>query len=96
MDLTEFRASLAAAVPPQQASLPLQALWWDAKGDWAKAHQCAQVDPGPAAAAVHAYLHRKEPDLSNARYWYNRAGRTPATGTLQQEWDFLAAELLLG
>jgi hypothetical protein len=41
-------------------------------------------------------LHRKEPDLSNARYWYNRAGRTPATGTLDQEWDALATELLAG
>jgi hypothetical protein len=93
MDLTAFHASTSAAAPPK-VSLPLQALWWDAKGDWAKAHECAQADPGPTAAAVHAYLHRKEPDLSNARYWYNRAGRTPATGTLQQEWDALAVELL--
>ena len=96
MDLTEFRASLPAAAPPQAASLPLQALWWDAKGDWTKAHECAQADPGPIGAAVHAYLHRKEPDLSNARYWYNRADRTPATGPLQQEWDALVIELLPG
>jgi hypothetical protein len=45
---------------------------------------------------VHAYLHRKEPDLANARYWYNRAGRSPATGSLEQEWDALAVELLAG
>ncbi|MEA2728848.1 MAG: hypothetical protein QOF70_3323 [Acetobacteraceae bacterium] len=96
MDLTEFRSSLAAAAPPVAVSLPLQALWWDAKGDWDKAHECAQADPGPTGDAVHAYLHRKEPDLSNARYWYNRAGRTPATGTLDQEWDALATELLAG
>jgi hypothetical protein len=96
MDLTEFRKSLPEAVPPGAVSLPLQALWWDAKGDWGKAHECAQADPGPAGAAVHAYLHRKEPDLSNARYWYNRAGRAPASGTLEQEWDALAAELLAG
>ncbi|HEY0184035.1 MAG TPA: hypothetical protein VGC09_14600 [Rhodopila sp.] len=94
MDLATFRTSVPAAAPPEGSSLPLQALWWDAKGDWAKAHECAQADPGPAGAAVHAYLHRKEPDLSNARYWYNRAGRTPAAGTLEQEWDALATELL--
>jgi hypothetical protein len=94
MDLTTFRASIADATPPATASLPLQALWWDAKGDWGKAHECAQEDPGPAGAAVHAYLHRKEPDLSNARYWYNRAGRPPAIGTPDQEWDTLAAEFL--
>ncbi len=96
MDLREFRVSLDGAVPPDAVSLPLQALWWEAKGDWEKAHECAQADPGPLAAAVHAYLHRKEPDLANARYWYNRAGRPPATATLDQEWDSLAVELLAG
>ena len=96
MDLTEFRASLAGAAPPPTASLPLQALWWEAKGDWAKAHQCAQADPSQPAAAVHAYLHRKEPDPSNAQYWYRRADRTPAVGPLQQEWDALVFELLPG
>ena len=96
MDLTDFRASLADIAPPQAASLPLQALWWDAKGDWSKAHQCAQADPGQAAAAVHAYLHRKEPDPSNARYWYRRADRTPAFGSMEQEWDALVVELLPG
>ena len=39
-------------------------------------------------------LHRKEPDPANARYWYNRAGRDPATVSLDQEWEDLAAELL--
>jgi hypothetical protein len=96
MDLAAFRATLHSTAPPASASLPLQALWWDAKGDWAKAHDCAQADPGAAGSAVHAYLHRKEPDLANARYWYNRAGRSPATGPLDQEWDALAAELLSG
>jgi hypothetical protein len=94
MDLSTFQASIQQPAPPASASMPLQALWWDAKGDWAKAHDCAQADRGSASAAVHAYLHRKEPDLSNARYWYNRAGRSPATGSLQQEWDALAVELL--
>jgi hypothetical protein len=94
MDLAAFRASLTAAAPPAAVSLPLQALWWDANGDWATAHDCAQADPGPVGAAVHAYLHRKEPDLSNARYWYNRAGRIPYTATLDEEWEALATELL--
>jgi hypothetical protein len=96
MDLPTFHASVQQAVPPAALSLPLQALWWDAKGDWGKAHECAQADPGPNGAAVHAYLHRKEPDLANARYWYHRAGRPPATSDLEQEWDALAAEFLTG
>ena len=94
MDLSEFRASLPNAAPPSSASLPLQALWWDAKGEWGRAHECAMAAPGPTGAVVHAYLHRKEPDMSNARYWYNRAGRTPATCTSDEEWDALVAELL--
>nr|WP_294508072.1 hypothetical protein [uncultured Rhodopila sp.] len=96
MDTAAFRMSLNAAEPPATVSLPLQALWWDAKGDWDRAHECAQADPGRGGAAVHAYLHRKEPDLANARYWYTRAGRSPATGSLDDEWAALAAELLNG
>lgn len=96
MDRTAFRLSLQGAEPPSPLSLPLQALWWDAKGDWDRAHTCAQDDGGPDGAAVHAYLHRKEPDPGNARYWYTRAGRPPATGSLDREWDALVAELLPG
>ena len=96
MDLAAFHASIQDGEPPASLPLLLQALWWDAKGDWDKAHECAQADHGAMGAAVHAYLHRKEPDLSNARYWYNRAGRPPATGSLEQEWNALATELLSG
>jgi hypothetical protein len=93
LDLPAFRASIAGEQPPP-VGLPLQALWWDAKGDWNKAHECAQADHGPLGAAVHAYLHRKEPDLANARYWYNRAGRPEVKVALEAEWEALAGELL--
>lgn len=96
MDIAAFRASLTAPQPPGGASLALQTLWWDAKGDWHRAHECAQQDTGQTGSIVHAYLHRKEGDQSNARYWYNRAGREPATGTLDSEWEALAQELLNG
>ena len=95
MDATTFRTSVEQPAPPDTLGLPLQALWWEAKGDWVKAHECAQADPGPMGAAVHAYLHRKEPDPANARYWYNRAGRTPATASLDEEWRSLVTELLV-
>ena len=51
---------------------------------------------GPAAdcARVHAYLHRKEGDLSNARYWYARANKSPATDPLDDEWAAIVTELL--
>ncbi len=94
MEMQEFRASLHDDAPPVSLSMAAQALWWDAKGDWDKAHAAAQADPGPLGCAVHAYLHRKEPDLANARYWYNRAGREPVAGSLDAEWAALAGEAL--
>jgi hypothetical protein len=83
---------LATDEPPAGAAL--RALWWDAKGDWEKAHEAAQSDNGGQAALVHAYLHRKEGDLGNAGYWYRRAGRAMPRGTLDEEWQALAAEML--
>lgn len=78
--------------PPPGLSLAAQALWWDAHGDWERAHQCAQAQDDAFGAAVHAYLHRKEGDLANARYWYKRAGRPVFAGTLDEEWRELQEE----
>lgn len=93
MTLDEFRDSVTGAMPPGLAT-PLQALWWDAKEDWHRAHEAAQLGEDADSAWVHAYLHRKEGDLGNAAYWYRRAGRTPARGALAAEWSMIAAELL--
>ncbi len=93
MTASDLRATLGGAEPPDGLSLARQTLWWDAKGDWDRAHRCAMADETADGAAVHAYLHRKEGDLSNARYWYNRAGRAPVEGSLDAEWDTLATEL---
>ena len=94
MDLMQFRATVAQSAPPEGMSLALQTLWWDAKGDWDRAHQCAQQDEGKTGSIVHAYLHRKEGDMRNAGGWYNRAGREPATVSLEEEWQSLAEEML--
>ncbi len=94
MDLLAFKEALAQPAPPEGLSLALQALWWDAKGDWDKAHECAQEHDDKDGARVHAYLHRKEGDPSNAGYWYRRAGTGPFTGSLSEEWDKLVRSLL--
>ena len=72
----------------------LLALWWDAKGDWAKAHEIAQDVAGADGAWVHAYLHRKEGDLGNAAYWYRRAGKSVAVGDSRVEWERIVEEML--
>jgi hypothetical protein len=94
MDFESFRSSLANPSPPPGLSLALQGLWWDAAGDWNRAHRCAQDQDDAEGAAVHAYLHRKQGDLSNARGWYARAGEPEVSGTLEQEWEELVRRLL--
>ena len=94
MDLTQFRATVAQGAPPEGISFALQTLWWDAKGDWDRAHGCAQQDEGKTGSAVHAYLHRKEGDMRNAGGWYSRAGREPPTVSLDEEWRSLTEEML--
>jgi hypothetical protein len=95
VNLQQFRESLNGDQPPRKLSLALAGLWWDAKGDWVRAHESAQQDEGPSGAWVHAYLHRKEGDSSNAAYWYRRAGKCPARHSLEQEWLDIAGSLLL-
>jgi hypothetical protein len=95
MTLEEFRDSLRHDDPPGDLSHALTALWWDGKGDWTKAHESAQRDEGPGVAWVHAYLHRKEGDASNAAYWYQRAGKTPSRKSLTEEWNEITRSLLV-
>ena len=94
MNIDDFRNSLAAAQPPSDLSLPLAGLWWDAKGDWKRAHECAQEVENSDGAWVHAYLHRKEGDQSNAAYWYSRAGKPVCRESLATEWLTIASQLL--
>lgn len=90
----EFRRSIRNDKPP--AGLPplLQALWWDAKGDWARAHQIAQDIESQDAAWVHAYLHRREGDTSNAGYWYRQAGKSHCKSDMEAEWHDIVHHLL--
>ena len=86
MKTQDFRASLTDATPAGDLSIPLKALWWDAKGDWNRAHGLVDELETREGMAVHAYLHRKEGTQSNADYWYNRAGRTFYRPELDEEW----------
>jgi hypothetical protein len=94
MTLADFKKTLADHAPPRDLPAALAALWHDAKGDWDAAHRVAQDVEDETGAWVHAYLHRKEGDVSNAAYWYRRAGRPVARGPLEAEWEEIAAALM--
>ena len=94
MTVAEFRASVGAAEPPQGLSAPVQALWWDAKGEWARAHELVDELETLDGMAVHAYLHRKEGQGWNAEYWYRRAGRKYHRPDLDDEWQALVQGLV--
>ncbi|MEQ8974091.1 MAG: hypothetical protein RIE73_27320 [Coleofasciculus sp. C1-SOL-03] len=95
MILNEF-TQLTAKQEKCPSELPkaLQALWYDKRGDWHRAHDIVQNASDSDSAWVHAYLHREEGDLSNARYWYRRSGQSQFNGELNQEWEFIASNLL--
>ena len=94
MTLEEFTASLGAPQPPRGLRPALTALWHDGRGDWDTAHRIAQDVHDGEGSWVHAYLHRKEGDAGNAAYWYSRARRPVARGSLEEEWTAIVTELL--
>jgi hypothetical protein len=89
-----FKRSLSKSEPPSGLSPALVALWWAGKNDWRKAHKLVMSEDGAECAWVHAYLHRLEGDLDNARYWYRQARRPAADGELADEWTAIVAALL--
>ncbi len=93
MDANAFRATLAADAPAANLPPTVAALWWDAKGDWERAHTLVDELETRDGMAVHAYLHRKEGATSNADYWYARAGHQFRRPTLEAEWEALVDAL---
>jgi hypothetical protein len=97
MTMDDLRAAVDRRLPlPEDAPTLVRALWHDATGDWEGAHRVAQDVDTAEGAWVHAYLHRKEGDTGNAGYWYRRAGKPAASGSLDAEWQAIAEALLRG
>ncbi len=56
---------------------------------WDEAHEIVQNYGDQWACLIHGYLHRVEGDLSNARYWYERANVEMPDNSLDEEWKRL-------
>lgn len=94
MNYDEFKKSLSAQNPPEESSPLIESLWYDAQGDWKTAHYIAQGIVSEEAAWIHAYLHRKDGDITNAAYWYNRAKKKIPDGSFEEEWEGIVKSLL--
>lgn len=84
-DYAAFLETLNRSAPSGQWPQPLQAMWYDAKEDWHNAHEIAQDITNPYGDWIHAYLHRKEGDVFNARYWYGKATKPFPKFSLEEE-----------
>jgi hypothetical protein len=96
VNIDAFEESLVQPAPPAGLSPAVEALWHERHGDWDRAHKIAQDISGPEGAWVHAYLHRREGDESNAAYWYGQAGQPVVRGSLDDEWRAIVEALLQG
>lgn len=90
----EFLQHVASHTAPKHVSVELLALWYDAQGNWEKAHDLVADHATRNAAHLHAYLHRKEGDLWNADYWYRQAGEKRKEWGLEEEWEYLVGKFL--
>jgi hypothetical protein len=90
----EFQETLVHDSPAANWPVGLQALWWDAKGDWHKAHELVDGSNAIHADWIHAYLHRKEGDRWNAGYWYRRAGKPHSDLSLDEELHQLVMSII--
>lgn len=73
------------------AQIHQQAIAHIRNDDWQQAHELIQTCNDPLACLIHGFLHRQEGDLSNASYWYQRAGETLAETPLDTELERLEA-----
>lgn len=98
--MTDLSQTLDLAQPPAGLDPALEALWWLGHGgwkmgpDWARAHEICQEDEGePGHDLAHAVAHLVEKDISNADYWFRRAGFPRQSADPRAEWDRAVAHL---
>jgi len=68
-------ATVIAKVDGESALIQSAALLWHDQLD--KSHDLSQDIPCADGSFLHGIMHRREPDYSNAKYWFNRVGTHP-------------------
>ena len=68
--------AVMAAVEDESALIQSAALLWLDHLD--ESHNFSQDISSSDGSFLHGIMHRREPDYSNAKYWFNRVGSHPA------------------
>ena len=77
-----------------EGKLLIDALALCREGKWDDAHKIVQQDNSRLSAWLHGVIHQEEGDLSNARYWFNRAGRAEPDSRTADELNHFEHELI--
>jgi hypothetical protein len=93
MKFEEYIANITNSRIYPDLTPELQALWQEKNGCWDKAHSIIQNEQGKFASLIHAYLHRKEGDIWNANYWYERGKEKMPEIEFDAEWENLVKRL---
>lgn len=91
---TDFQNTLEFNFPQNDWPEALKSLWYEARGDWEASHNIAQDIHSELGSWIHAYLHRKEGDEWNSKYWYRQANRPFSKLTLDEEFKELVEFVL--
>ncbi|MEX0791940.1 MAG: hypothetical protein WD045_02305 [Pirellulaceae bacterium] len=81
-------------VDPEMASACISGLWL-LMNFLDESHAISQDLPSSTGSYWHGLMHRREPDYSNAKYWFRRAGDHPVMADLAQEAATLAEAMAL-
>jgi hypothetical protein len=68
--------AVTAAVEGEPALIQSAALLWHDHMD--ESHNFSQDISSADGSFLHGIMHRREPDYSNAKYWFNRVGSHPS------------------
>jgi hypothetical protein len=96
LEAADIQAAMGdECVDPEMAACCQSGLWL-AFGYLGKSHDISQEIHTPAGSYWHAIMHRREPDASNAKYWFRKVGDHESFEPLAEAVSAIAPELLGG